>query len=64
MLCYKDPQAHPFISEKEKIYLKNELGQLSRNKNLAPTPFKSMMKSKPVIALIIAQVSKAVHLLF
>ena len=56
ILCYKDPESHPFISKKEELYLKNELGQLSRTKNQPRTPFKCILSSKPVISLIIAQV--------
>lgn len=29
MLCYARPESHPFISEKEKIYLGEQIGKLS-----------------------------------
>lgn len=31
-LCYNDPNSHPFISEKEKLYLKESIGQIERKK--------------------------------
>lgn len=55
-LCSNNPENHPFISEREKNYLKRELGQLKRDKNLPPTPWREMLTSAPMIALIFAQV--------
>lgn len=56
MLCYNNPESHPFISDKEQAYLGEELKHLKRAKNLAPTPWRSILTSPPVWALIAAQV--------
>lgn len=32
ILCYNDPSSHPFISEKEKLYLKETIGEIERKK--------------------------------
>jgi MFS transporter, ACS family, solute carrier family 17 (sodium-dependent inorganic phosphate cotransporter), other len=50
-LCYSDPESHPYISDNEKNYLKRELKQLSRDKNLPPTPWKSILTSVPMMAM-------------
>lgn len=55
-MCSKDPESHPYISEKEKTYLKNELGQLQRDPTLPPTPWWAIVSSAPMIALVIAQI--------
>lgn len=47
---------HPFISKEERDYLRNELGQIKRNDNLAPTPWKSILTNVPVLALTFGQV--------
>ncbi|CAG9798969.1 unnamed protein product [Chironomus riparius] len=54
-LCYKDPESHPFISDKEKSYLKKELNQLSRDKAIKKTPWLKICTSVPMIALVVAQ---------
>lgn len=56
LICYKDPESHPFIKDSEKEYLRKEMGALERNSNLPPTPWKAMLTSVPMIALIIAQI--------
>lgn len=56
-LCYKDPKSYPFITEKEKEYLLKELKKLERDKTLPSTPWKSILTSVPMIALVVAQVS-------
>ena len=55
-MCHKDPASHPYITEKEKTYLKQELGELHRDNSLPPVPWKLVVTSVPVIALIIAQI--------
>ncbi|KAL5279702.1 hypothetical protein ACFFRR_003980 [Megaselia abdita] len=55
-LCYSDPDSHPFIKEKEKNYLKREMGSIERNRNLPPTPWLAIMTNAPMIALIFAQI--------
>jgi MFS transporter, ACS family, solute carrier family 17 (sodium-dependent inorganic phosphate cotransporter), other len=56
LLCYSDPESHPFISDKEKEYLMQELGSLERDKTLPPTPYRLIFSSAPMLALICAQV--------
>lgn len=63
VLCYNDPQSHPFISEKEKNYLKRELGVVERN-NLPPVPFKAILSSPAFLALMFAQVYQTIQFVF
>jgi MFS family permease len=56
LLCYNDPKSHPFITDREKAYLTRELGQIERNKDLPPTPWRSIVTNKAMIALVIAQI--------
>lgn len=58
VLCYSDPQSHPFISDEEKLYLEKEMGRIERNKNLKPTPWKQILTSKAIWALIIASIGQ------
>lgn len=55
-ICYKDPESHPFIKEKEKEYLRREMGTLGRDKSLPPTPWKAILTSVPMMALVCAQI--------
>lgn len=55
-LCYSDPVSHPFISDDERAYLQRELGQLERDKNTPPTPWKAILTSVPMMALVCAQI--------
>lgn len=55
-ICYNNPDSHPFITEREKNYLSRELGELKRRDDLPSTPWKAMLTSPPMIALIAAQV--------
>ncbi|XP_065213447.1 sialin-like [Planococcus citri] len=54
-LCYNDPLSHPFISEEEKMYLQKELGCIQRKKTLKTTPWKHILTSVPIWALVIAE---------
>ncbi|XP_076263007.1 putative inorganic phosphate cotransporter [Rhynchophorus ferrugineus] len=54
MLCYSEPESHPFITDREKEYLQKELGSLSTEK--PPIPWKGILTSVPVWALVITQV--------
>lgn len=54
-LCSKDPESNSFITEDEKNYLRKEIGVLERDTNLPPTPFKAILTSLPVWAVIISQ---------
>lgn len=61
LICYSNPASHPFISIEEQNYLRTEIGQIKRQKNLPSTPWKSVLTSVPVLALICGQV-KRLHL--
>ncbi|XP_037042766.1 putative inorganic phosphate cotransporter [Bradysia coprophila] len=54
LICYKDPDSHPFVSDKEKEHLEREMGQIERDKNRA-VPWRHILSSPAVIALIFAQ---------
>jgi MFS transporter, ACS family, solute carrier family 17 (sodium-dependent inorganic phosphate cotransporter), other len=56
LICYKDPESHPFIKESEKDYLRREMGTLQRDKSLPPTPWKAIFTSVPMMALVCAQI--------
>lgn len=55
ILCSKDPESNKFITQKEKHYLTKEIGCLERDTTLPPTPFKAILTSIPVWAVIISQ---------
>lgn len=55
-MCYKDPESHPYITEREKAYLKQELGALERDKSLPSTPWRLILTSVPMMALVTAQI--------
>ncbi|XP_026823302.1 sialin-like isoform X1 [Rhopalosiphum maidis] len=55
LFVYNDPNSHPFISDVERDYLKQSIGSLERKKDLPPTPWKSILTSWPVWALIIVE---------
>ncbi|CAH2014332.1 unnamed protein product [Acanthoscelides obtectus] len=54
LLCYSDPDSHPFISDKEKMYLKKELENVHRES--PATPWRSIWTSTPLWALVAAQI--------
>lgn len=56
LLCYNDPESHPFIKEEEKEYLRKEMGSLQRDKTLPPTPWRAILTSVPLWALVCAQI--------
>lgn len=56
LICYKDPESHPFIKESEKEYLRQEMGSLERDKTLPPTPWRAILTSVPMMALVCAQI--------
>lgn len=55
IFCSKDPQSNRFITVKEKNYLLKEIGVLERDSSLPSTPFKAILTSVPVWAIIISQ---------
>lgn len=56
MLCYNNPDSHPFLSDEERDYLRRELGQLKRRDDLPNTPWRMMLTNPAMLALIAAQV--------
>lgn len=54
MLCYPDPESHPFISDKEKIYLGEQITNISSKEKVIP--WKSILTSAPIWALVVAQI--------
>lgn len=56
LICYSDPESHPFISDKERNYLQQELGRLERDKDMPATPWKAILTSVPMAALVCAQI--------
>lgn len=55
LFCSKDPESNRFITEQEKNYLRKEIGVLERDTSLPSTPFKAILTSVPVWAIIISQ---------
>lgn len=53
--CSKDPESNKFISDDEKNYLRKEIGVLERDTTLPSTPFKAILTSIPVWAIIVSQ---------
>ncbi|KAL7740445.1 hypothetical protein ACLKA6_013238 [Drosophila palustris] len=54
LLCYSTPDQHPCIKPKEMAYLNEQLGQ--RNKGKLPIPWKDMLLSKAMMAVIVSQI--------
>ncbi|CAH0397954.1 unnamed protein product [Chilo suppressalis] len=56
VLCYSTPNTHPYISDSEKKFLNENVDSLkSLNENkLEPIPWKALLRSVPLWALIIA----------
>lgn len=59
ILCYERPQHHPWISEKEKKFLKEKTAIYleADRKNVPPTPWTAILTSVPVLALFASLVS-------
>lgn len=55
ILCHSNPGSHPFISGTEKQYLEKELGHVESDATKLCTPWKLMLTSAPVLALIFTQ---------
>lgn len=53
--CYNNPYEHPFISEREMKYLHDRMSEHTHKKP-PPVPWRHMLKSVPVWALICAQI--------
>lgn len=44
------------MKDEEREYLRAEMGQLKRNKDLPPTPWIAILTSVPMMALVCAQI--------
>ncbi|KAL5286991.1 Picot family protein [Megaselia abdita] len=53
IFCYEDPNSHPTIDEKERKYINHSLWGTSDIK-IPPVPWKSIMKSLPFYAILLA----------
>ncbi|XP_054286347.1 putative inorganic phosphate cotransporter isoform X2 [Macrosteles quadrilineatus] len=57
ILCYSDPESHPFISDAERDFLMGQsVGQTKKRQDLPPTPWRHILSSVPLWGLIIAQI--------
>ncbi|XP_076262845.1 sialin-like isoform X1 [Rhynchophorus ferrugineus] len=54
ILCYPNPDAHPFISDKEKTYLAEHISNISSKEKVIP--WRAILTSAPIWALVIAQI--------
>ncbi|KAK9693157.1 Major Facilitator Superfamily [Popillia japonica] len=55
LLCYSDPESHPYISDEERNYLRKELNETASGKGRI-IPWKAILTSVPLWALVAAQV--------
>lgn len=55
VLCYNNPYVHPFISEREVKYLNERMNEHTHAKP-PPVPWRHMLRSAPLWALIAAQI--------
>lgn len=55
VLCYNNPDEHPFISEHEKKFLHERMSATTMKKS-GPVPWRYVLSSVPVWALVAAQV--------
>ncbi|XP_045529093.1 putative inorganic phosphate cotransporter [Pieris brassicae] len=57
-LCYSTPNTHPFISDAEKKFLNENVAALkhSKDQQLDPVPWKALIRSWPLLSLIIAAI--------
>lgn len=56
-LCYSTPAEHPFISLQEREYLLKHIGQLERSETQGGTPWRLILSSTPVLAIILAAIA-------
>ncbi|CAG9094177.1 unnamed protein product [Plutella xylostella] len=56
VLCYSTPNIHPFISDEEKKFLNDSISASGLHKKLNPVPFKALLRSKALWALMLAAV--------
>lgn len=63
VICYEQPQNHPFISDDEKEYLQRKIDDYANErKSLPSTPWFSIFKSTSVLALILSTVKRYLFL--
>lgn len=55
VICYNNPDTHPFISERERIFLQERM-RAHTHKKPPSVPWRHLLKSTPLWALIAAQV--------
>ncbi|XP_046627274.1 putative inorganic phosphate cotransporter isoform X1 [Neodiprion virginianus] len=55
LVCYSTPDDHPFVSDREKKYLHDNMHEHTHNK-FPPTPWRHLLKSVPLWALVAASV--------
>lgn len=57
LICTNCPSTHPFISDEEKRFLRKHIRQARcRDEKPMATPWKAILTSGPVLALIVAEV--------
>ncbi|XP_049869087.1 putative inorganic phosphate cotransporter isoform X2 [Pectinophora gossypiella] len=58
LICYSTPNTHPFISDAEKKFLNENVDSLihASKQKLDPVPWKALLRSVPLWALIIAAI--------
>lgn len=61
ILCSSRPSTHPYISDAEKSYLEMHLKESTSAEDAGGTPWKSIVTSRPVIAMVFLFVSICFH---
>ncbi|GLV45086.1 Dietary and metabolic glutamate transporter [Carabus blaptoides fortunei] len=56
LICYSTPAEHPFISDNERTFLEKEIGANTGNKDNMNIPWKAILMSVPLWALVFAQI--------
>ncbi|XP_053959269.1 putative inorganic phosphate cotransporter [Anastrepha ludens] len=57
IMCFSDPDSHPYIGDKEKEYLMTHMGRLGREHNLPRFPWGDVFTTKEIWVLILAQIA-------
>lgn len=57
LFCYSTPNTHPFISKKELNFLNRKVTTAESKTKKDPVPWKGILRSAPVWALVFAAVS-------
>ncbi|XP_022911267.2 putative inorganic phosphate cotransporter isoform X1 [Onthophagus taurus] len=56
VLTFSDPENHPFISDRERLFLKDELSHLHQENERKIVPWRSILTSIPLWSLVIVQI--------